>query len=159
MTGINANWGTPEVPLPPMEHDDLAGFWVRLVATVCDGLNAALFLFPVAIIGLAAGLDNTAAQGLIQLIEIPLVGWWIGTKGGSPLRRRWKVLVIDADNGSFVGAGRGIGREFVKGALGMLAAFGPLGVVTLLAFLWMLWDRRKQTLYDKVVRTVVVSRR
>jgi uncharacterized RDD family membrane protein YckC len=32
------------------------------------------------------------------------------------------------------------------------------GLITLLDDLWMLWDRQKQTLHDKVAGTIVIHR-
>ncbi len=58
-----------------------------------------------------------------------------------------------------VGLGRAAGRSAIYEGFAAIAFRVPLGVVLLLLdFLWPLWDRRNQTLHDKLAQTVVVLR-
>jgi uncharacterized RDD family membrane protein YckC len=59
-----------------------------------------------------------------------------------------------------VGLGRAAGRSAIYEGFAAIAFRVPLGVVLwLLDFLWPLWDRRNQTLHDKLAQTVVVDAR
>lgn len=58
-----------------------------------------------------------------------------------------------------VGLGRAAGRSAIYEGFAAISFRVPLGVVLLLLdFLWPLWDRRNQTLHDKLAQTVVVLR-
>ena len=132
-----------------------AGFWIRVVAVLIDGvvlIVAQGILFGAGWMlwgsGLSAGM---AVKGATQLFS-SLIGaaytiafhWiWGQTLGKMALG----IKVIDADAGGFIGIPRGIGRYFAR----ILSAIA-LG----LGYLWMLWDPRKQCWHDKLVRSVVV---
>jgi uncharacterized RDD family membrane protein YckC len=58
------------------------------------------------------------------------------------------IRVADADTGGSIGTARGVGRYFAR----ILSA-----LVCFLGYFWMLWDPRKQTWHDKMVRSVVVK--
>ena len=57
-------------------------------------------------------------------------------------------MVVDADTGAPIGAGRAIGRYFARILSGL-----PL----LLGYLWPLWDDRQQAFHDKLVNSRVVT--
>jgi uncharacterized RDD family membrane protein YckC len=61
--------------------------------------------------------------------------------------------VVRAEDGGPAGYARAFGRMISQSLLGLFVL--PL----LLAYLWPLWDRRNQTLYDKMVGTIVVRSR
>lgn len=152
-------WPAPDpVRFESLEKKEFAGFWIRLLATICDGLNAAIVLVPVAVVLLVLGVGQFETQLVVTIIQVLLIGWWAGTRGGSPLRRKLGVLIVDVGDRSFIGFGRGSARELIKAVIGMTMVLAPIAIVAVLAFLWMLWDPRKQTLYDKMVGTVVVRR-
>jgi uncharacterized RDD family membrane protein YckC len=76
-----------------------------------------------------------------------MVGAWDRTLGKMALG----VRVVRAADGGRVGYPRALGRVACIWMLGIFVV--PL----LLAYLWPLWDERNQTLYDKLVETVVVK--
>jgi uncharacterized RDD family membrane protein YckC len=78
-----------------------------------------------------------------------VLAYWIGSRGGSPLRVRLGVLVLDQNDGSFIGTKRAVYR-------GLMGYVSQLAL--LLGYLWMLWDPNKQTWHDKVAQSVVVKR-
>jgi uncharacterized RDD family membrane protein YckC len=78
-----------------------------------------------------------------------VLAYWIGSRGGSPLRVRLGVLVLDQNDGSFIGTRRAVYR-------GLMGYVSQLAL--LLGYLWMLWDPNKQTWHDKVAQSVVVKR-
>ena len=59
------------------------------------------------------------------------------------------VLIIDEQDGSFIGTQRAVFRIIMSYVSGL---------VLLLGYLWMLWDPKKQTWHDKVAKSVVVRR-
>lgn len=76
-----------------------------------------------------------------------MVGAWGQTLGKMALG----VRVVHAADAGRIGYPRALGRVACIWMLGIFVV--PL----LLAYLWPLWDERNQTLYDKVVDTVVVK--
>jgi uncharacterized RDD family membrane protein YckC len=62
-------------------------------------------------------------------------------------KRALGIRVIDFQTGGPIGFGRGVVRYIGKFVSGIPLALG---------FLWMLWDREKQTWHDKIATTVVV---
>ena len=150
MTEINANWGAPEPGQRPMEHNDLARFGIRFLAHICDGIN----ILPIVLaFDLIAASVGGGAKSPIQIAGaaagIYAQAHWTGTRGGTPLRVRLGVLVVDRNDGSFIGARRAVIRVLMS----YVSQF-----VLLLGYLWMLWDGNKQTWHDKVAGSVVVRR-
>lgn len=147
-----------------------AGFGRRLLAAIVDGLllgiplgiigeliGVPLFTFKVAInetTGQVGGLP-TASLGTVLLfnlftiaVGVAYYGYFEGGASGQTLgKRALGIRVISQDTGGPLGAGRAIGRYFAR-ALSALAC--------LLGYLWMLWDREKQTWHDKLTTSVVV---
>jgi uncharacterized RDD family membrane protein YckC len=79
-----------------------------------------------------------------------------GPTGQTIGKRLLKVRVVDDDTGGPLGQNRGLGRAAVTYVLGF-AALSPVGLVLpILDGLWPLWDQKRQTWHDKVVRSVVV---
>ena len=65
------------------------------------------------------------------------------------MRVRLGVLVLDENDGSYIGTKRAVYR-------GLMSYVSQL--VLLLGYLSMLWDPKKQTWHDKVAKSVVVKR-
>ena len=76
-----------------------------------------------------------------------MVGRWGQTLGKMAVG----IRVVASEDGSDVSYLRALGRAASVWVLGLL--FLPL----LLAYLWPLWDRRKQTIYHKMASTIVVE--
>ena len=138
----------PEQPANPISREPRAGFWIRFVANICDSLNAVIFSLPASIIGNAIG-GSDFANLMSATATFVAVAYWIGTGGGSPLRRRLGVIVLDENDGSFIGFRRGSIRVMMS----WVSAFALL-----LGYFWMIWDSNKQTWHDKVAHSVVVRR-
>jgi uncharacterized RDD family membrane protein YckC len=62
-------------------------------------------------------------------------------------KRAMNIRVVDFDDGASIGYWRAFGRS-------VIAYF--VSPILLLGYLWMLWDREKQTWHDKVASSVVV---
>ncbi len=114
-----------------------------------------------------ASLGQRAGAYILDIILffatliIGYIIWWLFTlsRGQTPGKRLLGIRVIRAD-GTPSGLGWTFLREFgMKGVVvGLLGeVVGPIPLV--LDLLWAFWDRDRQTLHDKIVKTVVVDDR
>jgi uncharacterized RDD family membrane protein YckC len=141
---------------------ELAGFWIRFAAAIIDGL---LLGVPFSILGSLIGNDgfttgygyNPEATLALNVVSTIVGVLYYGLLEGGPTgqtigKRAVGIRVVDADGsaGGAIGVGRGIGRYFARILSGLPCALG---------YLWMLWDPRKQTWHDKLVRSLVVKAR
>lgn len=133
-----------------MQHGDLAGFWIRFLAHVCDGITIFVVILPFEI---AAGIASGGTRSLFQVLGaafgIYMQARWTGERGGTPLRAKLGVLVIDKNDGSFIG----FQRALIRVLMSYVSQFALL-----LGYFWMLWDNNRQTWHDKVANSVVVRR-
>jgi len=120
-----------------------ASFGRRLVAYLIDAI-----LLGIVYVVFAAIFDQAVGYGLSLLIGIAYFGYLEGGASGQTLgKRALGIRVIDFSSGGPIGYGRGVVRY-----LGRIVS----GVVCLLGYLWMLWDKEKQTWHDKIATSVVV---
>ena len=137
----------------PMHNEKKAGFWMRFVAHICDGINSLLVILPFQILNSILTENHKTLADLVSVIggatTIYVLAKWTGERGGSPLRVKTGVLVLDETDGSYIG----MKRAFIRVLMGYVSQ-----IVFLLGYLWMLWDPKKQTWHDKVAKSVVVKR-
>ena len=120
-----------------------ASFGRRLVAYLIDAI-----LLGVVYVVFAAIFDQAVGYGLSLLIGIAYFGYLEGGARGQTLgKMALGIRVIDFSTGGSIGYGRGVVRY-----LGRIIS----GLVCLLGYLWMLWDKEKQTWHDKIASSVVV---
>jgi uncharacterized RDD family membrane protein YckC len=168
------NWQPPVPPTfsteftAPIQQEQRAGFWMRFLAHLCDGLNSLIVAIPFQLIGLLVSDSSSTSDAdgfalfpglgggsydiwsvLGTIATFLVLAYWIGSRGGSPLRVRLGVLVLDQNDGSFIGTKRAVYR-------GLMGYVSQLAL--LLGYLWMLWDPQRQTWHDKVAQSVVVKR-
>ena len=163
-----------------LSSGERATFGARLGATLLDGvLYGLLSLIPI-IAGIVAragafancsevaytstGSEYTScgpgelrggmlALGVL-LILFGVVGVWIiqmrhlATRGQTWGRKIVGIKVVTADSGLPIGYGKAFGRSIFANLIS--------GWFCGLGYLWMLWDKDKQTWHDKVVGSVVV---
>jgi uncharacterized RDD family membrane protein YckC len=119
-----------------------AGFWKRAGAILLD------VLIVMIAVQLLRGFDRDMADFLgapaVLAYYALLEG---GVRGQTIGKRVFGLRVIDLAHGGSIGNVRGVIRNLVR-VLSWLA-FG-------LGYLWMLWDREKQTWHDKAAGSVVV---
>ena len=121
-----------------------AGFWRRFAAALIDGIILGIVQ---AILG--ALLDSAGALYAISTV----IGWAYGTileggpRGQTVGKMALGIRVIDFNAGGSIGYGRALVRQLVKIVSGL---------VILLGYLWMLWDRENQCWHDKAANDVVV---
>jgi len=91
---------------------------------------------------------------VVFLFGAPLYQWiMIGRWGQTLGKMALGIRVVRNENANRVSYPRALGRASSVWMLGIFSL--PL----LLAYLWPLWDRRNQTLYDKMASTIVVRDR
>ena len=135
--GAQPGWA-PQGPSGPR-----ASFGRRLVAYLIDYVIFIVVYFVVyalggdvlaTVVGLAFGLAYfTYLEG--------------GASGQTLGKKALGIRVVDFNTGGPIGYGRGAIRY-----VGRLLS----GIVCLLGYLWMLWDKEKQTWHDKFATSVVV---
>ena len=154
----------------------VAGWWARVAASLIDQVAQLLAMLPY-YIGLLMLIDtqggfaaarsgnvdpNRPVDPVTLYIGLGLMGlggilsfvFWIwnrviqqGRTGQSVGKMAMKIVLVSARTGSPVGAGTAFIREIAHIVDGIFY----------IGYLWPLWDRRKQTLADKLVGTVVAK--
>jgi uncharacterized RDD family membrane protein YckC len=120
-----------------------ASFGRRFVAFLIDYvILVVIYLVVFAISNQALGTLASIAVGLAYFAF--LEG---GPRGQTLGKMALGIRVIDFSSGGPIGYGRGALR-YVGRILSQLVCF--------LGYLWMLWDKEKQTWHDKIATTVVV---
>lgn len=134
-----------------------AGF-IALVATretVCVADDSAYAMGDVCSTGnTTAGLICLAVSLLLAVV---FFAWNFGRRQGVTGSSVGKSLlgfrVVNQNSWQPVGFAASLGRELVY-----LVAYWALGILWLAAVLFPLWDHRRQTLVDKLVKTVAIPR-
>jgi len=115
---------------------EYAGFLIRLIAAIIDGI----------IVGIP--LSFVTRAGLIRyLIPTAYAVFMLGKYGATVGKMVMKIKVVKED-GSSLSYSDALIREIAS----YLSA-----VVLLLGFLWVLWDAKKQSWHDKIAKTIVVK--
>ena len=100
-------------------------------------------------------VDGGAAGALILLYVLGFIGLWAyyvllegGPTGQTIGKKAVGIRVVSMQTGGPIGYGKSFVRTLVRTFLS--------GNICLLGFLWMLWDKEKQTWHDKISDSVVV---
>jgi uncharacterized RDD family membrane protein YckC len=140
----------------------LASWGRRAAALLVDGVVVSAVFVGSVLLAVATEDAETGevpvAVGLLVIfafLAFPLLYWWlmVGRWGQTLGKMALGEKVVRAEDAGPVGYARAFGRMATQSLLGLFVV--PLFI----AYLWPLWDRRKQTLYDKMVGTIVVRRR
>jgi len=124
-----------------------AGFWRRAAATMLDSIIftvlAGLLLGPVYL-----NAEFWSLEGLlINALWLGLTAWlWLKFLG-TPGKLLLDCQVVDAQSFKPMSARQAVLRYFAY-----IVSLLPLG----LGFLWVAWDKRKQSFHDKIAKTVVL---
>ncbi len=139
-----------------------AGFWRRFGAAFIDGILLGIVNFGISAAFGQKLLETTNGNGttsvhfqasgaafIIELvIAVAYFAYFEGGASGQTLgKRALGIRVIDYSSGGPIGYGRAVLRFFAR----YLSA-----AVCLLGYLWMLWDKEKQTWHDKIATDLVV---
>ena len=125
-----------------------AGFWRRFAAVFLDGIL---------LVAVAAILSLPLTHGQLRVdfsvfivLSLAYFSYFEGSPRGQTLgKRALGIRVVDYNTGDSIGYGRAAIR-FVISILSFCVLY--------IGFLWMLWDREKQTWHDKVVSSIVVPK-
>ena len=145
------DWNAPEVvSISDISFEPKAGFWLRFVANICDGIMVSRISIPFSIISASTtGTTASLSQAAQFVVSFFVLAYWVGNQGGSPLRRKLGVFILDQDDGSFIGQRRALQRIMMSWVSGL---------VFLLGYLSMLRHPQSQTWHDRVAHSVVVKR-
>jgi uncharacterized RDD family membrane protein YckC len=122
-----------------------AGFGSRLGAYIVDSIII-LVVYGILLVILGRGI----AYALSLVAGLGYFAYFEGSPSGqTPGKRALGIRVYDFGAGS--SGGIGFGRGLLR-YVGKLVSSIPCA----LGFLWMLWDKEKQTWHDKIASTVVV---
>lgn len=146
----------PEIPY--------AGFWIRFVSVIIDGVIVSIAVFVVEIvlgilIGIAAratGSEPDFSSGgpltyLAYFVSFAIsigyfvYGWGMGSTRG---QRFFRLAVVDAETGHPIGFGRAAIRY-----LGYILSVLPCYV----GLIWAAFDPKKQGWHDKLANSVVIQ--
>ena len=117
-----------------IEPAQIVAFTSQLFDTLLPGF--AFFHFPPALVGETS------------VVSLAYFTYFEGTSSGQTVgKRAMNIRVVDFNTGTTIGHGRAAIRWVFR-----LVSF----FVCLLGYLWMLWDKEKQTWHDKVSGAVVV---
>ena len=158
---------------PGVGNRQYANFGQRLVALIIDGLVVGI---PTAIlfgiwwaaapkhyvsctvnnepgichVPTGASIGVVVLLGLVWLVAVigGYFGRMVGRTGRTLGNRAMGTQVVSLETGRPIGTGRAIGRYFGRILSGMFCYLG---------YLWMLWDKDRQTWHDKIVGSVVVK--
>ena len=147
------SWSAPEpevVSISDIAFEPKAGFWLRFLANLCDGIMVAIISLPFAIVTASTtGAVASVVQWIQFVVSFFVLAYWVGTQGGSPLRRKLGVFILDQEDGSFIGQRRAAQRIMMSWIS---------GIALLIGYLSMLWNPQSQTWHDRVAKSVVVKR-
>jgi uncharacterized RDD family membrane protein YckC len=121
-----------------------SGFWRRFAAALIDGIAVGVATTILRLI-----LGDAAGEGIGLLLAFGYYTYFHGRTGQTPGDAAMSIRVVDFRDGT--GRPIGYGRAFLRALVSIVS-----GLVVLLGYLWMLWDREKQTWHDKAAGSVVV---
>lgn len=103
---------------------------------------------------LVAGVIYQVDETVGSIAYLAALGWALynaylqGNTGQSYGKKQFGMRLLRQHDGQVIGGGLGIGRYFLH----ILDA-----IPCYIGFLWPLWDPKKQTFADKIVKTVVIK--
>jgi len=139
---------------------DYASWFKRVGAYLIDGIIAGVPYFILAAIGGAmssASSDGTSGAGALLTIVGAIVGiaifvWNTCLKGGRTGYSIGKGVLGIKLIGESTGQPIGAGMAFVRYLAHIID-----GLPCYIGYLWPLWDSKRQTFADKIVKTVVIN--
>lgn len=137
---------------------NLAGWGARVGAYIIDGLVPGV-LVGIGYAFVAAGINTTTAEVSISPLAyvffllglvVHVYNRWIlaGKTGQSWGKKALGIKLIGEESGQPIGGGMAFVRDLAHTVDSIICDIG---------FLFPLWDAKKQTIADKIVKTLVVS--
>ncbi len=132
------------------------GFWIRFVATIIDTILLIVISFPLLLA--LYGKDYFAPGTIIRGPADFLISWGLPAvaiilfwsyRSATPGKIILSLEIVDAKTGGKPSTGQFIGRYF---------AYFISTIPLCIGFLWVAFDRRKQSWHDKLAGTVVIQK-
>ncbi len=151
----------------------LAGPWRRVAARVLDTLAVNLVIGSIIDAIIVGEVDLTGASedlpyARLFLAAVVMVGVWFvwdavltATRGGSPMKLALGLRVVRADTAGPIGWGAAVMRWGVLAIwwlVPILSLIAPL-VIVIVSLVFLFTRPLRQTVWDRVARTLVVSTR
>jgi uncharacterized RDD family membrane protein YckC len=127
-----------------------AGFWVRLEALLID------LVLLAAVTSTFMGIGPVSVSSWVRdivepralLLLLAYFSFFEGSASGQTVGKKLlNIRVVDLGNAESIG--------FIRAAVRNVVAYF-VSVIFLLGYLWMLWDKERQTWHDKVASSIVV---
>jgi uncharacterized RDD family membrane protein YckC len=115
-------------------------------------LSAAAGEDSVAITAMSLGFGGAALFVVLAVLYEPTL---IAVKGQTLGKMAMNIMVVGAADGAVPGWGKAIGRWVLPGLLTLIPNIG--GLLSLLVYISLLWDDRRQGWHDKMGTTVVID--
>ncbi len=152
---MNNPYQTPQADLETqMSSSEYAGFWIRFGAMFIDSLLLMLITLPLMymLYGVAAFNGEKFVQGpgdVLITYVFPIVATVLFWKylAATPGKILLNMKIVSAEDGSPPST-----AQFIIRYLGYI----PSTLVIFLGFIWVGFDKRKQSWHDKMAKTVVV---
>lgn len=153
-----AEWLDGHAEMPGSDTDAplrYAGFWIRLVATLVDGIAVSLLIFfaasPVAIVLSATGIPLDGITAVIKVfgyIVLSLYYVWLTYKKGATFGKRVVGIRVVSADGRRMDLSQVLMREIVGKFIS--------NITILVGYLMAGFTKRRQALHDKMASTLVV---
>ncbi|HET9050915.1 MAG TPA: RDD family protein [Candidatus Dormibacteraeota bacterium] len=149
-------------PIGPAPGLLYAGFWLRVVAALLDGVCSFALIFALVLIATPFQDANgtAAAVGGAVLAIVGIAAWLAlqivvpGRFGGTIGMRVLGMWIVREQDGSQIGYGLAAGRLGVY----MAISFFSLGIGAAADALLVAFDGRNQSIHDKACSTLVIRR-
>jgi predicted Zn finger-like uncharacterized protein len=133
-----------------------AGFWIRAVAAMIDGLLLSTVQFALSLaLGLAGGYGEGESFSVIAItwlcsmaVSVTYYVFFTGYNGQTPGKMALRIQVVRCD-----GTPMSYGRAFLREIVGKFVSSIILGI----GYLMVAFDRDKQGLHDKIAGTYVIK--
>lgn len=137
-----------------MSTPSYAGFWIRFLAFIIDTLLIVALVVPILFIFFDPGelerteFTFTPAYFFLDYVipAVAFITFWI-YKSSDPGKMVFGIKIIDEKTGGKPSNGQMIGRYF---------GYYVSGILLMLGFIWIAFDKRKQGWHDKLAGTLVV---
>ncbi len=148
---------------------ELASPGARLGARVLDWIIMIVAFIILSIIGIASAVgvgstsEDEAALSFGAILAIALLFALVGivyevtmiaVRGQTLGKMATNIRVVRADNGLVPGWGKSIGRWIIPAAVALIPLIG--GLLALLVYISLTWDRARQGWHDKAAATLVI---
>jgi uncharacterized RDD family membrane protein YckC len=136
-------------------YGELADWGTRAVGFLIDGaLLLAIFVVGAIVAAVLGAISSTLGSLFFLLVYLfVILGWFywsylVGVKGRSPGMALMGLRCVSQESGQLIGGGMGIVRHIAHIVDSLICYIG---------WLFPLWDPQRQTIADKLVKTLVVA--